>query len=144
MLTFEGKSRAIKGKGPDLDSKERINNSEIWWTVEGISNPSNETDISCRTLINWFSSGQYWQTILVGVVVLTALMIEVLPEPFSPTNNIILGDPDLINSAQDDSRLSRPIISSTLDDSIGRPSKGLPRNEGIESSDLPSNTIIAQ
>ena len=78
------------------------------------------------------------------MVVLTALITEVLPEPFSPTNNIILGDPDLINSDQDDIRLSRPTISSTLDDSIGRPSKGFPRNEGIESLDLSSNTIIAQ
>ena len=79
-----------------------------------------------------------------GDIVLMALIQDVFPEPFSPTSNNILVEPDLTSSAHVDSKSSRPTISFTLEDSIGRLSKGFPRNIGIESSELLSNTIIGQ
>lgn len=71
-------------------------------------------------------------------------MKEVLPEPLSPDNKIILGEPDNINSLIEESSSSLPTISGTLFPSIGRESNGFPRSAGIEREESCSNTINGQ
>ena len=77
------------------------------------------------------------------VVEARALRNEVLPEPRSPTNSSIRGVWEIRCSRHSDSKRSRPTRYSARFASIGRRSKGLPRNGGKSSIDAGPSTIIA-
>ena len=77
------------------------------------------------------------------VVEARALRNDVLPDPRSPTNSSIRGVWEIRCSRHSASNRSRPTRYSARFASIGRKSKGLPRNGGKSSTDAGPSAIIA-